>query len=76
MNYIQVEEHKWYHFTREDGLICCHCSLVHNLKFKIENGKIYIKFKVNDKETALRRRGKENIKTLKKIVKNLWQTNA
>ena len=71
MNYIQVEEDKWYHFTRKDGLICCHCSLVHELQLKIEDGKIYIKFKVNDKETALRRRGKEVKKSIRKISKKL-----
>lgn len=71
MNYIQVVEEKWYHFTRKDGLICCDCSLVHDLQFKIKDDKIYIKFKVNDKETALRRRGKEVKKSIRKISKKL-----
>jgi len=57
-NYIQVEEDKWYHFTRKDALVCCDCSLTHKLQFKIENGKIYIKFKVDSRATSAYRRKK------------------
>jgi len=68
---IQVEEGKWYHFTRKDDLVCCDCCLAHKLEFKIKNDKIYIKFYRNDRATAQYRKGIKNKKTLKAIVKKL-----
>jgi hypothetical protein len=70
-NYIQTEEGKWYHFTRKDNLVCCDCCLSHKIRFKIVDGKIYIKFLRDDRATAGYRRNKEAQKTIKSISKKL-----
>ena len=66
-NYIQTFEGKWYDFNRNDTLICCDCSLVHKLQFKIVNGKIFIKFKRDNRATAAYRKGKEVKSKIKKL---------
>jgi hypothetical protein len=35
---------------------CCHCALVHDVEYKVENGRIFTRWKVNDKETKQLRR--------------------
>jgi len=66
---ILTEENKWYHFTRKDSLICCDCSLAHNLEFKIKDKKIYIKLKRDDRTTSALRRNKEAKKTIRGLLK-------
>lgn len=70
-NYISVEPNKWYYFARKDGLICCDCSLVHTMQFKIKDKKIYIKFDRDDRATAGYRRSREVKKNIKDIAKKL-----
>lgn len=53
---VQMYEDSWYldKFTRHE---CCGCSLVHETEYKVENGRIFTRWKVNDKETkALRKK--------------------
>jgi hypothetical protein len=39
-------------------MACCDCGLVHELEFKIENGKVYMRaFRNNRSTSALRRNG-------------------
>jgi hypothetical protein len=47
---VQMYEDSWYldKFTRHE---CCGCSLVHETEFKVENGRIFTRWKVNEKET-------------------------
>jgi hypothetical protein len=37
-------------------MICCDCSLVHDVDFRVKNGKIQIKITRNNISTALARR--------------------
>lgn len=52
---VQMYEDSWYldKFTRHE---CCHCSLVHETEFKVENGRIFTRWKVNEKETKEQRK--------------------
>jgi len=68
---IQIEDNKWYHFAREEWIICCDCSLVHRVKFKVENGKIYAKWTRSPKDTYSFRRSKKVRKHIKTIAKSL-----
>ena len=67
-NYIQVEEGKWYLTEKDSTFICCDCSLVHEIKFKIIGGRIFSKWKRNDRKTAGYRKGKEVKKIIKKLI--------
>jgi hypothetical protein len=40
-------------FTKHE---CCHCALVHDTEYKVEGGKIFTRWKVNDKETKAQRK--------------------
>lgn len=59
---IQVKSGKWYAFGHGPPLTeqCCDCGLVHDttLKTELKNGKLHlwVKWTVNDKETARARR--------------------
>lgn len=67
-NYVQLDDDKWYKFNRSDYLICCDCSLVHKLKFKIIDGKIFIKFIRDDRATSAYRRNHKIKKEIKELV--------
>ena len=48
---VTITDGSWYvlgDYTRD---ICCHCSLVHDMDYKVENGKIMVKTVVNTRET-------------------------
>ena len=68
---LQIEDSKWYHVARTDTFICCDCSLVHKMTFKIKDGKIYAKWVRDDRATAGYRKGREVKKVLKTIAKKL-----
>lgn len=68
---IQIEEDKWYPLTNNETIICCDCCLVHKIKLGKKNGKLYAKWKRDDKLTGLYRRGKEAKLTIKNIAKKL-----
>jgi hypothetical protein len=57
-------EDAWYldKFTRHE---CCSCSLTHTVEYKVENGRIFTRWKVNDKETKAQRK-KLGIKVTRK----------
>ena len=55
---IQIESGRWYAvafggepFTEE----CCHCGLVHRTRYKVENGKFWVQYTVDQKLTRLAR---------------------
>lgn len=53
---------KWY-LDKFDRHECCECGLVHDVKYTVENGRIFTRWKVNDKETdkarkSLKKQGK------------------
>lgn len=60
--YVELVDGKWYHFTKTDYLICCDCNLVHKMKFKVENGKIFIKLWRDERSTSAYRRWKKKWK--------------
>jgi len=67
----QLEDDKWYRFSKTDYLLCCDCSLFHILKIKIIDGKIFMKWIRDDKATASYRRSKKVKQIIKKIAKKL-----
>lgn len=66
--YEQVIEGKWYETPRNSTFICCDCCLVHKIQFKLEKGKLYSKWKRDDRSTAGYRRAKEARKIIKKLI--------
>ena len=52
---VQMYEDAWYldKFTKHE---CCHCALIHDTEYKIENGRIFTRWKVNEKETKEQRK--------------------
>lgn len=40
-------------FTKHE---CCDCSLVHDTDYKVENGRIFTRWRRNDKETKVQRK--------------------
>lgn len=52
---VQVTEGAWYAIGGFDRDICCACGLTHDTEFKLENGKIMFKTKVNPRATAKHR---------------------
>jgi hypothetical protein len=47
---------------------CCHCSLVHDVEYTVENGRIFTRWKENKRETAKARK-LEGITITRKPVK-------
>ena len=52
---VQMYDDKWYldKFERHE---CCDCSLVHDVEYKVENGRLFTKWKRNEKETRASRK--------------------
>ena len=49
---VTITDGSWYvlgDYTRD---VCCHCSLVHDMDYKVENGKIMVRTVVNTRETT------------------------
>lgn len=61
---IQITDGSWYELGDFDRDICCGCSLVHDTEFKLENGRILFRAKVNTRETAKLRKA-AGIKVIK-----------
>ena len=53
---VQVTENTWYTISGFDRDICCECGLTHDTEFKLDNGRIMFRTKVNRKATAAERR--------------------
>lgn len=53
---IQLWDGSWYKL--DDGYLheCCGCGLVHNVDYKLDNGSIFMRWKVNDRETKKARK--------------------
>lgn len=49
---VQIVDGTWYELGDFDRDICCGCSLVHDLQYKMEKGRIKFRAKVNERETA------------------------
>lgn len=47
---------KWEEWPKEVRLACCDCDYVHDIQFKIKDGKLWVRLKVNAKATAAKRR--------------------
>jgi len=54
-----LEEEKWFDVTDGWYLSCCSCGLVHEIEFKVEEGKIYVRVFRKERATAQRRRFKK-----------------
>jgi hypothetical protein len=52
---VQMYEDSFYldKFVKHE---CCHCALVHDTEYKVENGRIFTRWKVNEKETKEQRK--------------------
>lgn len=60
---------RYYHVTdneeievalKDFKLICCSCNLVHKINFRIKKGRLFLKFKLDNRSTASFRRKKKN----------------
>lgn len=52
---VQMYEDAFYldKFSKHE---CCHCALVHDVEYEVEKGRIFTRWKVNDKETKAQRK--------------------
>jgi hypothetical protein len=52
---VQIYDGVWYldKFSQHE---CCHCSLVHDIEYSVEKGRIFTSWKVNEKETKKQRK--------------------
>ena len=59
INETTVEGDEWTHFKLKDGVlnVCCDCGLVHHVRFKEEDGELYIQFADEPEKTTLSRTG-------------------
>ncbi len=53
---IAIDPNKWYEHSNNDVIVCCDCGLVHHIKVKVENGKVWLKMKRNNRMTAEERK--------------------
>jgi hypothetical protein len=61
---VQVVDGSWYAMSGFDRDICCDCGLTHDTQFKLEDGRIMFRTKVNQRETAKHRK-EHNIKVIR-----------
>jgi hypothetical protein len=47
---------EWTPFSRPLRVACCDCGLVHEIDFKVEDGKEYVKFRRDNRTTGQLRR--------------------
>jgi hypothetical protein len=52
---VQVTDGSWYTISGFDRDICCGCGMTHDTEFKLENGRIMFRTRVNQKETRKHR---------------------
>ena len=54
---VQVNDGSWYAvghgFTHED---CCDCGLSHRVDYKLENGRVMVRYRVDHRRTAANRK--------------------
>jgi hypothetical protein len=48
--HVQIWDNKWY-LEKFDMHECCDCGLVHDVEYKVENGRIFTRWKRNDTAT-------------------------
>jgi hypothetical protein len=53
---VQIIDGSWYSISGFDRDICCDCGLTHDTEFKLDNGRIMFRTKVNARETAKHRK--------------------
>jgi hypothetical protein len=62
---VQMVEDTWYQLDSPETTECCDCSMIHVTEFKLSNGIVYWRSKVD--KAATRQKRKENgIKVIKK----------
>jgi hypothetical protein len=49
-NTVQIYTDTWY-LDKFEMHECCDCGLVHDVKYKVENGRIFFQWNTNVKET-------------------------
>jgi hypothetical protein len=52
---VQINDGSWYRVKGYTHSQCCGCGLVHKEEFKLENGELYFRVTVDEKETAAQR---------------------
>jgi hypothetical protein len=52
---IQITDGSWYRVKGYTHSQCCGCALVHKEEFKLENGELYFRVTVDEKETEAQR---------------------
>ena len=62
---VQIIDGAWYTISGFDRDICCDCGLTHDTEFKLENGRIMFRTKVNQRET-IKHREEYGIKVMRK----------
>lgn len=68
MKFQQAYDGVWIQPVRAGWqMACCDCGLVHDVSFRILNGRIQLKAYRNKKSTYNRRRTKKILNSLKKI---------
>lgn len=53
---IQINDGSWYVLANFSRDICCDCGLVHDTDFKLDNGRIMFRTRVNVKATDAQRK--------------------
>jgi hypothetical protein len=53
---VQIEPGKWYALLDYDRSECCDCGCVHVDEFKLENGRIFYRTRVDRRQTAIQRK--------------------
>lgn len=54
-NPVVMNDGSWY-LDKFDKHECCDCSLVHDVEYRVERGRIFTKWRRNDKETRASRK--------------------
>jgi hypothetical protein len=56
----QVLEGRWMEWTKREQWICCDCNLVHTVEHRERDGKLEVRFLLENRSTAAYRRTKKN----------------
>jgi hypothetical protein len=72
-SYEQPQANEWVQPVVKDyKMACCDCGLVHNLDFRIHEGRVQFRARRNNRSTAmLRRRHKRELDEAKKRIADL-----
>lgn len=54
--YQQLYDGVWYRIDDNYTHVCCDCGLAHDVKYKLENGVLFVCWDIDEKETAAARR--------------------